>query len=69
MTASRVRSAPVAWLLAMILIVASGWVLLPFPRRPTGWEEILWTIGFGVGFTSVGATLVAALFQPSRRKR
>jgi hypothetical protein len=58
MIASRVRPALVLWLLAMLVIVASGWVLLPFPRRPTGWELIVWTIGFGVGFTSVGAVLV-----------
>jgi MFS family permease len=58
MTASRVRPAPVAWLFAMLVIVVSGWVLLPFPRRPTGWEEIAWTIGFGAGFATVGAILV-----------
>ena len=58
MTVSRVRPALILWLLAMLVILASGWVLLPFPRRPTGWELIVWTIGFGVGFTSVGAVLV-----------
>jgi hypothetical protein len=58
MTASRVRPAIVIWLLALLVIVASGWVLLPFPRRPTGWEEILWALGFGAGFTTVGAILV-----------
>jgi hypothetical protein len=58
MTRSRVRPALVVWLLAMIVIVVSGWVLLPFPRRPTGWEEIVWAIGFGAGFTTVGALLV-----------
>ncbi|HEY3353781.1 MAG TPA: hypothetical protein VGQ83_11070, partial [Polyangia bacterium] len=42
----------------MLVIVVSGWILLPFPRRPTGWEEIVWAIGFGVGFTTVGAVLV-----------
>ena len=58
MTASRVRPALIVWLFAMLVIVVSGWVLLPFPRRPTGWEEIVWTIGFGMGFTTVGAILV-----------
>jgi hypothetical protein len=42
----------------MLALVASGWVLLPFPRRPTGWEEIVWTLGFGAGFVTVGAVLV-----------
>jgi len=42
----------------LVIIVVSGWILLPFPRQPTGWELIVWTIGFGVGFTSVGAVLV-----------
>jgi hypothetical protein len=58
MTTSRVRPALVIWLLAMLALVVSGWILLPFPRRPTGWEEIAWAIGFGAGFTSVGALLV-----------
>ena len=58
MTPSRIRPALVVWVLAMLVIVVSGWILLPFPRRPTGWEEIVWAIGFGVGFTSVGALLV-----------
>ena len=58
MTAHRVRPALLAWLFAMLVILVSGWVLLPFPRRPTGWEEIVWTIGFGVGFVTVGAVLV-----------
>jgi len=58
MTASRVRPAFVTWLLAVLLIVLSGWILLPFPRRPTGWEEVVWTIAFSLGFTSVGAILV-----------
>jgi hypothetical protein len=40
------------------VLVLSGWILLPFPRRPTGWEEIVWAIGSGVGFTTVGALLV-----------
>jgi hypothetical protein len=42
----------------MLVLVLSGWILLPFPRRPTGWEEIVWAIGSGVGFTTVGAVLV-----------
>jgi hypothetical protein len=58
MTVSRVRPALILWLLALLIIVASGWVLLPFPRRPTGWEQIVWTIVFGLGFTSVGALLI-----------
>jgi hypothetical protein len=58
MTASRVRPALILWLLAVLIIVVSGWVLLPFPRRPTGWEQIVWTIVFGLGFTSVGAVLI-----------
>ncbi len=58
MTASRVRPALVAWLLAILVIALSGWVLLPFPRPPTGWEEVAWIIGFGVGFTTIGALLV-----------
>jgi hypothetical protein len=58
MTVTRVRPAIVVWLLAMLVIVVSGWILLPFPRRPTGWEEILWTISFGAGFATVGAILV-----------
>src|SRR4051794_8963865 len=58
MTTFRLRPALVVWLIAMLVIVLSGWVLLPFPRRPTGWEEIVWAIGFGAGFTSVGALLV-----------
>ena len=58
MTVSRLRPALVVWILALLVIVASGWVLLPFPRRPTGWELIVWTIVFGLGFTSVGALLV-----------
>src|SRR3954451_11607846 len=58
MTAFRLRPALVVWLIAMLVIVLSGWVLLPFPRRPTGWEEIVWAIGFGAGFASVGALLV-----------
>jgi hypothetical protein len=58
MNASRLRPAPIAWLIAMLVIVASGWILLPFPRRPTGWEAVVWVIGFGVGFTTVGAILV-----------
>ena len=58
MTASRLRPALVVWILALLVIVASGWILLPFPRRPTGWELIVWTIVFGLGFTSVGALLV-----------
>ncbi len=58
MTASRVRPALILWLLALLIIVVSGWILLPFPRRPTGWEQIVWTIVFGLGFTSVGALLV-----------
>jgi len=37
MTASCVRPDIVTLLLAMLVIVASGWVLLPFPRRPRGW--------------------------------
>ena len=58
MTLFHVRPALVVWLFAMLVIVVSGWVLLPFPRRPVDWEEIVWAIGFGVGFTSVGALLV-----------
>ena len=58
MTPSRIRPAFVVWVVAMLVIVLSGWILLPFPRRPTGWEEIVWVFGFGVGFTSVGALLV-----------
>ncbi len=58
MTAPRVRPAFLVWLLAMLVIAVSGWILLPFPRRPTGWEEIVWTIGFGMGFATVGAILV-----------
>ena len=58
MTPSRIRPAFVVWILAMLVLVLSGWVLLPFPRRPTGWEEIVWAIGSGVGFTTVGALLV-----------
>src|SRR6187402_1594503 len=58
MTRSPVRPALVVWVLAMLVIVVSGWILLPFPRRPTGWEEVVWVIGFGAGFTSVGALLV-----------
>jgi hypothetical protein len=58
MTVFRLRPALVVWLLAMLVIVLSGWILLPFPRRPTGWEEIAWAIGFGAGFVSVGALLV-----------
>ena len=46
MTASRVRSALVAWALAILVIALSGWVLLPFPRPFTGWVEIDSTIGF-----------------------
>lgn len=58
MTMSRIRPAFVVWVLAMLVLVLSGWILLPFPRRPTGWEEIVWAIGSGVGFTTVGAVLV-----------
>src|SRR5690242_20022143 len=58
MTVSRPRPALVVWLLALVALVVSGWILLPFPRRPTGWEEIAWAIGFGAGFTTVGAILV-----------
>jgi hypothetical protein len=58
MTTSRARPALVIWLLAVLALIVSGWILLPFPRRPTGWEEIAWAIGFGAGFTSVGALLV-----------
>ena len=58
MTPSRIRPALVVWVIALLVIVVSGWILLPFPRRPTGWEEILWVIGFGAGFTTVGALLV-----------
>ena len=58
MTPSRIRPAFVVWILAMLVLVLSGWILLPFPRRPTGWEEIVWAIGSGVGFTTVGALLV-----------
>ena len=58
MTPSRIRPAFVVWILTMLVLVVSGWILLPFPRRPTGWEEIVWVIGFGAGFTSVGALLV-----------
>jgi hypothetical protein len=58
MTLSRIRPAFVVWVLAMLVLVLSGWILLPFPRRPTGWEEIAWVLGFGAGFTTVGALLV-----------
>ena len=58
MSPSRIRPALVVWVIAMLVIVVSGLILLPFPRRPTGWEEIVWVFGFGVGFTSVGALLV-----------
>ena len=58
MTVTHVRPALVVWLLALLALVVSGWILLPFPRRPTGWEEIVWAIGFGAGFTTVGAILV-----------
>ena len=58
MTVSRVRPALVVWLVALITLLLSGWILLPFPRRPPGWEEILWAIGFGAGFATVGAILV-----------
>ncbi|HEX5829044.1 MAG TPA: hypothetical protein VFY23_16075 [Candidatus Limnocylindrales bacterium] len=54
----RPRPAFVAWLGALLVLVVSGWVLLPFPRRPTGWEEIAWVIGFGAGFATMGALLV-----------
>ena len=58
MTSFHVRPALVVWLFAMLVILVSGWILLPFPRRPVDWEEIAWAIGFGAGFTSVGALLV-----------
>jgi hypothetical protein len=58
MTVSRLRPAFVIWLVALLALIVSGWILLPFPRRPTGWEEIAWAIGFGAGFTTVGAILV-----------
>jgi hypothetical protein len=58
MTPIRIRPAPLVWVIAMLVIVVSGWVLLPFPRRPTGWEEIVWALGSGVGFTTVGALLM-----------
>ena len=58
MTLPRIRPAFVLWISAMLVIVVSGWILLPFPRRPTDWEEIVWAIGFGAGFTTVGALLV-----------
>jgi hypothetical protein len=58
MTPFRIRPALVVWVIAMLVIVVSGWVLLPFPRRPTGWEEIVWAIGTGMGFTTVGALLI-----------
>jgi hypothetical protein len=58
MTLSRIRPAFVVWVLAMLVLVLSGWILLPFPRRPTGWEQIVWALGSGVGFTTVGALLV-----------
>jgi hypothetical protein len=58
MTTSRVRPALIVWILATLVVVVSGWVLLPFPRRPTGWEEIVWAIGTGMGFTTVGALLI-----------
>ena len=58
MSPSRIRPALVVWVLAMLVIAVSGWILLPFPRRPTGWEEIVWAIGSGVGFTTVGCLLI-----------
>jgi hypothetical protein len=58
MTPFRIRPALLVWVIAMLVIVVSGWVLLPFPRRPTGWEEIVWALGSGVGFTTVGALLM-----------
>src|SRR3954469_6193132 len=58
MTPIRIRPAPIVWVIAMLVIVVSGWILLPFPRRPTGWEEIVWALGSGVGFTTVGALLM-----------
>jgi len=55
---SRIRPAFVVWILAMLLRVLRRWILLPIPRRPAGWEEIVWAIGSGIGFTTVGAMLV-----------
>jgi hypothetical protein len=58
MTPFRIRPALIVWVIATLVIVVSGWILLPFPRRPTGWEEIVWAIGSGMGFTTVGALLM-----------
>jgi hypothetical protein len=58
MIPSRVRPALVVWLIAVLVILLSGLILLPYPRRPTDWEEIVWGIGFGAGFATVGALLV-----------
>ena len=40
MTPSRIRPAFVIWVLAMPVIVLSGWILLPFARRSAGWEVV-----------------------------
>ncbi|HET7830625.1 MAG TPA: hypothetical protein VFL03_13765 [Candidatus Limnocylindrales bacterium] len=58
MTVPRPRPALVVWLVVLLALAVSGWVLLPFPRRAPGWEEILWAVGFGAGFATVGAILV-----------
>ena len=58
MSPSRIRPAFVVWILAMLVLVLSGWVLLPFPRRPTGthnYSELLDGQPVGLGVETEGA--------------
>jgi hypothetical protein len=58
MTASRVRLVSTAWVLALLVIVLATWAAMTDPRAATNWEEVVLVVGFGFGFTSVGAILV-----------
>ena len=55
MTASRVRLVLLVWLLALLVIAGQRLDRCCRSRAGRrGWEEILWSIGFGLGFTTVG---------------
>jgi hypothetical protein len=59
MTASRVRLVMLTWLLGLLVILTATWQAIAVPRGAATPEEIALVFGFGFGFLTVGAILVA----------
>jgi hypothetical protein len=59
MTASRARLALASWLAALLVILAATWQAIVDPQGATSPEEVALVFGFGFGFMTVGAILVA----------